>query len=227
MSESRVELYPITIIDDFYDDPDAIREFALEESYRYDHEGRWPGLRSQFLHLTHDGLYNHFCSQILKLWYLPNMELSWQCDTCFQKVWRFSSDPNSLKNRGWIHRDSEYLFGGLVYLDPNPAPNSGTILYQKKKNESWIGSAQQKSFLYNGVVSEFDEEKYNEEWNYNNDQFTESIRVENKYNRMILFSSKTWHAADNYWRPDDDDFRLFQPFFFGQVNCHARPPLYR
>ena len=33
-----MNLYPVTVVDNFYDNPDAIRKFALDQKYKFRHE---------------------------------------------------------------------------------------------------------------------------------------------------------------------------------------------
>ena len=42
--------YPITIIDNFFDDPDAIVELANSLDYYAPETGNWPGVRTKRLH---------------------------------------------------------------------------------------------------------------------------------------------------------------------------------
>ena len=41
--------YP-TVVDNFFDNPDSIRQFGLSLPKTPDDEGRWPGIRSEELH---------------------------------------------------------------------------------------------------------------------------------------------------------------------------------
>ena len=50
-----MNLYPVTVIDNFYDNPDAIRNFALAQKYKFRHEETgidyvYPGCRTKDLH---------------------------------------------------------------------------------------------------------------------------------------------------------------------------------
>ena len=43
-------LYPITCVDNFFDTPDDIKNYAKTLDYNYSKEGKWPGERSNHLH---------------------------------------------------------------------------------------------------------------------------------------------------------------------------------
>jgi hypothetical protein len=44
-------MIPITIIDDFLENPDLVVDFANSLEYQKDEQGRWPGKRSNHLFL--------------------------------------------------------------------------------------------------------------------------------------------------------------------------------
>ena len=44
------KIFPILCQDDFFDNPDEIREYALSLDYKSDENGHWPGVRTRPLH---------------------------------------------------------------------------------------------------------------------------------------------------------------------------------
>ncbi len=58
-----MNLYPVTVIDNFYDNPDAIRKFALAQKFIFRHEEAadigyvYPGCRIQDLHSLDSALH--------------------------------------------------------------------------------------------------------------------------------------------------------------------------
>ena len=127
---------PTIIIDNFFETPSVIRNWALSLDYLVckDHpaKGNWPGKRSS--HLLHELDY-HFhqrlCSKLID--YLPGY-------TSFE---RFESTFHLCTGNydcGWVHRDSEQFgIGGMVYLNESYTNGCGTILYDVPDNDDRVG----------------------------------------------------------------------------------------
>lgn len=47
----------------------------------------------------------------------------------------------------WIHQDNEAILAGLVYLNPNPRPNTGTLVYKDGK-ETIVENQYNKMIMY-------------------------------------------------------------------------------
>ena len=56
--------YPITIVDDFFEDPDAIVAMADELKYYPPDRGNWPGVRTKQLHVVEERFFNYFGEKI-------------------------------------------------------------------------------------------------------------------------------------------------------------------
>ena len=57
--------FPVTIVDNFFDDPDAIVEVANNLKYFNPQGGHWPGTRTKNLHID-DSLLNKFAPKIVE-----------------------------------------------------------------------------------------------------------------------------------------------------------------
>ena len=79
---------------------------------------------------------------------------------------------------------------------------------------------QQKEKLYKEGVVDIDE--YNEAWDSMREQYTETVTVENIYNRFVLFSGKTHHGVKTFGTKP----RLTLNFFGMNMTGHL-PPLLR
>ena len=60
----RNNLFPITIIDDFYPDPDSIVDFAKSQKYAPSPTGAWPGIRSESIQEINPNMYEYFCKTL-------------------------------------------------------------------------------------------------------------------------------------------------------------------
>ena len=75
-----------------------------------------------------------------------------------------------------------------------------------------------KHFLGNVV----DDDIFNQFYDAYHNQFEETIRIKNIYNRLVLFNSGTLHAVQTYGTKE----RLTIPFFNTNIS-NKLPPLYR
>ena len=219
--------FPIACFDDFYTDPDKVREWALSLQYGKHIDGNYPGVRTQCLS-TIDRTFYEICSRKFLSMFddfdKPPDQVNFRIKTHFQKIWRFSPDPNSIRNIGWIHSDSNVIFAGVVYLNPNPDLNAGTSVYTKKKDaiipewEEGINKSVS-DVLRSGSSCSVDSIKgYDKALKENNDMYELTLEVKNKYNRMIGYDGDQWHSQSTYWM-DNEEFRLTQVYFLEELNC--------
>ena len=77
-----------------------------------------------------------------------------------------------------------------------------------------------KEMLYRG--EDIIPEHYNEAWDSMREQYTETVTVENVYNRFVLFNGKTHHGVKTFGTKP----RLTLNFFGMHMTGHL-PPLLR
>ena len=105
------------IIDDFYDNPNEVRDFALNQDFNVD--GNYPGHRTiSFLDdgikSTMQSLLNPFAGKIT----------GWGGDYSGSFQYTTSED------RSWIHSDSTTGWAAVLYLTPDAPISSGTGLFK-------------------------------------------------------------------------------------------------
>ena len=221
-------VFPLTVYDGFYEDPDAVREFALNQEY--DNKfGVHPGLRSHCLSTTAEEFHHISYHKILSMFgdYSQTCDpTNYGCYSYFQKIWRFSGDSKDPVNDGWIHNDGLCTLAAVIYLDPDPVNDNGTSVYHKDYTLPFEERVTPKNRpqWYNDVLGNEDLcgvdslEPYRKSIVKNNDQFSLTTEVKNRYNRAIIYSGAEWHGQTSYYMPTDDDFRLTQVFFFFEMN---------
>tara|TARA_B100001175_G_scaffold68200_1_gene56099 strand:- start:497 stop:1153 length:657 start_codon:yes stop_codon:yes gene_type:complete len=213
--------YPITIVDNFFEDPDGIVEMANELRYYTPNTGNWPGQRTKNLHVEESRFFKYFGNKLHLLFYETVPEY-WNLQCHFQMIHPFCDDKNSKKNRGWIHRDIDTWFGGIVYLKKDPEPNTGTSVYKVKKGFShqYAEEIEQKEALYRS--ENVDDAEYNKAYDAMRDQFEETVTVANVYNRFVMFNGNTHHGVQTFGTTP----RLTLNFF-GMAQTGKLPPLLR
>ena len=209
-----MNLYPVTVINNFYDDPDAIRQFALAQKYTFRHEEQdldyvYPGGRTKDLHELDSQLQALVLKKLVSVFHIAEHDLMrWGISSSFQSV-------SEIYKEGVIHTDKNTIFAGVLYLTPNAPLNSGTSLY--KKNAA------------------FNEDKYKKACDKNDERFKagelvmdtgfhsmfdEVVRVNNVYNTLILFEGDIHHAANSFFGSTLEDSRLAQVFFVSKIDAN-------
>ena len=175
----------VIVIDDFYSNPDGVRDFALQQEFKY--WETYPGLRTKsFLNQsTKDTL-----SQIL---YNAGGEITnWNEKDGLTGSFELATS----KDRSWIHTDHFNTWAGVIYLTPNAPLSGGTGLYRYKKTGATL-SSQLEQYEAQDITK----------WEL-------CDIVGNIYNRLILYPGNLYHASMDYFGKDLHSGRLFQTFFF-------------
>jgi hypothetical protein len=208
--------WPTTCIDNFYTDPDKVREFALGLDYSPAENGFWPGKRTKELFEIDQEFMTKFCHKLMSYYFdLEATNVRWKISSQFQLIEPYDSINDSIKNTGWIHYD-DALFGGLIYLNKNPNLSSGTSLYNIIDYEKYDKAQKAKHEFY----LKGDYENYENLISEHNNNFIETIKFSNQYNRLIGFDSSIPHKADNF--VIDNEPRLTQVFFVQDLES-SRP----
>jgi len=204
--------FPVTVVDDFFSCPHEVRKFALQQEYFLDAENRWPGKRTKSLHELHPALYNATIGKVFSLFYdLNKLETQWYVDARFQLI-------DKEYEEGWIHRDTEYLATGIIYLSDQIC-NSGTTIYRPVDSLNTSikhNDKKQKSFSDTTLIPEFKDFRLE-----NNKQFRPTITVENEYNRLVLFDGHLYHSANNFYGEEAESNRLTLVFFVQKLNFNT------
>ena len=171
------------IVDDVFDNPDEIVEFAKRQKYyskeehKYGEKSYFAGLRSDALNEIDEELYHNINNQIftkcIEKHYPKEFNkivygFGFQTSTFFHIL--YENDQLTPK---WWHKDSNCIWAGVIYLNKNPSPNSGTLVNRNNKE----------------------------------------IVVENSYNKLVIYSPTYEHTSQGGFGTNIDDGRLTLTFF--------------
>jgi hypothetical protein len=175
----------VIIIDDFYNNPNEVRAFALSQNFSV--LGNYPGRRTvPFI--------NQGTKDVIQRIIQPHggnvtdwLDGPGQYTGSFQLCMK--------DDKTWIHADIHNIWAGVCYLSPNAPLNAGTMLYQHKAT----GQYEYVDSFHNGNdYSAWDQVDY----------------IANKFNRLVLYRGNIFHASHNYFGDTMETARLFQTFFF-------------
>jgi hypothetical protein len=189
------------VVDNFYEDPYAVREFALQQIY-YPGEGAvGHRTRKQFLF---DGLRESF-EEIIDA-KIPDRDngYGWFDEGING---RFQYCPAGTPSV--FHCDSQ-KWAAVIYLTPDAPPQSGTSFYRHKETKifhntqiDWAAGQGTKVFNQHTFVDSTPYEMVD--------------TVGNVFNRLVLFDGGLIHSGINYFGWDISSSRLFHIFFFNQA----------
>jgi len=212
---------PVTVLDNFFDNPDAVRELALQQEFKPSEYGLWPGKRTKQLHEISHSLHDTVCNRLFSLFYNFKTEgIRWKVEGSFQKV-------DKSYNTGWVHADTDQsILSGIIYLTPNADIKSGTSIYRQKPSDPFarIKHVDAKAANYKNEISNTDIEKYRLE---NNAQFEETIKVGNVYNRLLAFDSHMLHAAQDFFGDESEDNERLTLVLFATSLIAGVSPIHR
>lgn len=214
--------YPVTVVDDFLENPDLVRAWAESLEF-HTGDGAWPGKRSIPIDRLNNEVFRTIFLKLNALFYdLDQCYMEWEdIEMEFQMVEPFAPTKNDPRNEGWIHED-DAIYSGVIYLNKDFPPGTGTSIYMKKPHPDWNNFGCEIKFpFYRG--EEVDREEYIKSLKLNNGQYTESIRVENKFNRLILFEGGVSHGVPSFWT-DKNEPRLTLVFFAKKILVNGSQP---
>lgn len=211
-----MKLYPVTVITDFYENPDEIRKYALAQKYTYRHEMKddvgyvFPGSRTKELRDLSMSLYEKVCKKLISIFHIPEHDMMrWDISTSFQIV---EGDYDS----GLIHQDSNNVFAAVLYLTPDAPLDGGTSLF--RKNSTYDDE------LYWKIINENDDRFKRKEpidFSYHT-MFDEVVRINNVYNTLIIFEGDIHHCANNFFGNTKQNSRLAQVFFVNKIDANKQ-----
>ena len=193
----------ITVYDNFFEDPNNVRNKALEQDFYSCDELRnvatvdeeddnkileilkignvFPGQLSLSCEKILPDIYKEFNKKILS--FMPNNNVT--TNALFQR-----QTKDDYRN---IHQDGTSSLGGLIYLDDNPAVNTGTCFY-KHKETGWDGIKEKMHDKFKATrETEIDPSKGKIQ---EQDNFEKHNAIGNKFNRMFMYDANMFHRAE-------------------------------
>jgi len=174
------------VVDNFYTDPDKVREFALKQEFFSDIT-KYKGKRSASFRF--DGLKERFEGILGRK--ISNWE-TYGTNGCFQYC--------IAEDLPVYHYDSQ-KYAGVLFLTPDAPIKSGTQFFRSRYTKKMKVAGEDHSTVFrNGF--------------YDSTEFESVDTVGNLYNRIVLFDARLIHAAPVYFGNTKENGRLFQLFFF-------------
>lgn len=187
--------YTSIIIDDFYENPDDVREFALTQDYNV--SGNFPGNRT--IPFLNESTAKHVGEHIEPY----HGKISWVTEE-YTGAFQYTTQ----EDRSWIHADENNHWAGVLYLTPNAPLSGGTGIFKHKATNTYKIPR-----LPSGEINEpLMELIYQDSRDMTKWEMVDFIG--NKYNRLVIYQGDLFHSSLDYFGTDINNGRLFQTFFF-------------
>ena len=192
--------YPTIIVDNFFIEPLAVRDFALTLEYTAHPQGAYSGKRSELINYRYPRLAKDILFKIFNCYSIEVIE----CDV--EMAFAYTSDDAG--QGGWVHHDwninDRVDISSIIYLGNTSNNNldNGTSLY-KVHNPDYDTSLMGKMRL------DFINQTSNEDIKLqHNGSFTETTRIGEGFNKMVAYDARQLHAATGYYGKQKEDSRL-------------------
>ena len=196
---------PLTVVDNFFETPTLVRNFALQQEFFKGDRGNWPGIRTKFLDEIDINFFNTFHDKLLN--YIPRNYKGFQhLEATFQLI-------DETYKRGWVHNDDpKWNVAGIVYLNNDkPKQDCGTTFYDDRDTSNDDDHSKEYSDDVNDNIGQNEDvrDKVNSRW-------VPSMLAENRWNRCVISDSTRWHSAGKFFGHNKETSRLTL-VFFGRV----------
>jgi len=180
------------VVDNFYTDPDAIREFALNQEYHQGGLGRGYIGRRTFEQFLFPGLKEEFeriMGEKITVWEEYGMNGRFQY---------------SMEGEPLVYHCDDQKWAAMIYLTPNAPLETGTGSFALKGTKVFHNSQE-------GIMAAF---RGDGAQNLDKTLFEPVDSIGNVYNRLVIFNAGYLHAALGYFGYKPENARLWQMFFF-------------
>lgn len=191
----------LIIVDNFYDNPDFVRDFAIN-NLDFSPSNYHKGKRSKERFVL-EGTKEKFEKII------GREIINWNHESYANGVFQYcvANDPIV------YHVDSQN-YAAMVFLTKDSPYETGTAFYVSKftgrtrfDDPALDAEAYEKTFKGRSSQLNF----------YDSTQYEKIDEVGNVYNRLVLFDAKRIHAATKYFGDDINNARFFHLFFFDVI----------
>ena len=188
----------LIIINNFYDDPDGIREYTMN-NFTFEETDYHKGARSVerfVIDGTKERLEKIIGKRILN-WDAPGTA-NGKMQYCM------ATDP-------LVYHVDLQNYAGVVFLTPDAPVEAGNGTYRSKHTGVYRFDQpiEDEDLYFKTFAGRSNEMNF-----YDKTAFEEVDRVGNVYNRLVLFDSTAIHAASQYFGDSIENSRYFQLFFF-------------
>lgn len=191
---NKIEPPRLIVVDNFYRDPYAVREFALQQEY-FDDPG-YIGNRTRTRHFV-PGTKERFEELI------GQKITGWMAETDGWTEYGMNGRfQYNVSGAPLVYHCDSQKWAGMIYLTPNAPYQSGTTMWAHKATRIRHNTEE-------GIMQAFNQKTFLDPTPY------EPVDViGNVFNRLVIFSGGFIHSASCYFGDSKENCRLWHMFFF-------------
>lgn len=180
------------VVDNFYKDPYAVRNFALKQDFHDDPGYIGRRTRKQFFIPGIKQKFEEIMGRRITLWEEYGMNARFQHNYAGERL---------------VYHCDEQMWGGMIYLTPNAPPQCGTSTWMHRETRVHHNSLVDWESGQGAKI--FPGDTY-----CDRTRFEEVDRFGNIFNRLVIFSGGCLHSATEYFGSNKENSRLWHMFFF-------------
>ena len=177
----------VMVFDDFFEDPDSMREYALSLDYG-DGGSSFPSQKAEPESVQRQIHIMNFLSE--RVTKRPITKWEGGYNTC----WQYSTEGQVQP----IHHDHG-KYAAIVYLTPDAPVHAGTGLYRHKATKTAMWEDWMPEDHLMGLPE---------------DEWEQTLLLGNVYNRLIVFPAQHYHKGAGTFGDCLENGRLYQTYFF-------------
>jgi len=191
----------LIVVDNFYSNPNAVREFALNAEYEQLGGRNWPGL------------YEHGKEELTSMVSeIVGQKLTTKsCNKC--SYFRLTKEGEYGTQDIHFDPNPGLVWAGVIYLTPTLHPTGGTKFW-KHKQTGWEFAPIQQEAAQHGIQSHEDMVNFFNVEGKDRSKWIETDNVAFKYNRLVMFNPFMFHSNGDWFGTTNQNARLVQLLFF-------------
>jgi len=190
----------LIVVDNFYDNVDAVREYALKQEFvarKEYHKGK--RTVKAFIPSWIQTTFESYLGR-------PIREF-----TGATGIFQYCTAEDQVV----YHCDSQE-YAAMIYLSPDAPLSTGTSTYRSKITGLMHSATRGDAAKFNTSIGELNSRNFNGNSFYDRHNLELVDSVANVYNRLVIFNAQALHSATSYYGTTKENARLFHLFFF---NC--------
>ena len=197
----------LIVVDNFYANPNAVRNFALNTEYEELGGRNWPG---------RDSLYEHGKEELTSMVseIVGQKLITKSCNKC--SYFRMTKEEEYGVQDIHFDPNPGLVWAGVIYLTPTLHSTGGTKFWKHKQTEWEFAPTQQQAIKHNIQSHEDMVNFFNIEGKDRN-KWDETDNIAFKYNRLVMFNPFLFHSNGDWFGTTNENARLVQLLFFHGV----------
>jgi hypothetical protein len=203
--------FPITIIPNFFSEPNKILYYSKELDYNQ-RKKDYPGCKTESLNFIDQDLFHYLCHKVMNIFYQNDYyyeDVRWQ----FHKI-TYEDYLNGNKTGDWIHRDLNDALNCIIYLTENE--KLGTSFYLPKHFSQNINVP---DGLELGRNNDLNIDLIRKEWEK---KFTLLTKQNSNFNTAVLFDGALSHSI-NLKKMQPGEERITLNGMFSSIKANSFP----